>query len=618
MALRTEFKEHKLSPPKPYPFLPEQVPLSALVENRRLCSAKNFEKVVSDVKESLRESELKEGEGSYGFTRPGIPEVFVIKKAGVLQYYFIHEDKNADKGGYGTVRMAQNQQTGKWFALKSQSYELKAKNAIVTRFAYENERNVLRELNLLEGELFEEDDTTFQNDLLMELAQGRDLVKLDLRRVAFVKKLRMIVKLFEAVKELHKEDKETGKKAFWHCDLKKANIVYFLRTGKLKLVDFAFALRIKKGKEHYFNARTDDHVGPENKTEPRVRDEATEVYAVGVALAKIFGFWDREYKKIIEQNEDDFLNNQEIPDLTTRVRIHGFLKRMTASAKSDRPAVQQCLDRFKRELDALLPVTNTNVGIVDIREILENKNDFSVITPLIQAMKQVDKVWMVNTAKQDYTDEEYIQAERLLARYGVQVGNKIFHEPGRSIVDVACQIPTYKPREGYYRTYHLLSLAQRNDEDLVKLKEANVGFVHATSAKSEAVYQREILNQEIIPAGLITNLCRKLDKDTGLDKYDVKEVADVKEDKDTTDRVKKRKAAIAAGLEFFKIPRTRCAVLSKLDELAEAQKPTGKIGKLFEQIYVHSAGKIAIKNMKKLVTPDHLLSPRLASRYVEN
>ena len=156
--------------------------------------------------------------------------------------------------------------------------------------------------------------------------------------------------------------------------------------------------------------------------------------------------------------------------------------------------MQEVITYFESMQDQFLDVSTkiNKVGILDVDEFF--KANVSGRRHLIEALKSVDEVWMIDKSTQSSLD--YMKLRRQLEAEDIVCGNKLFtlSDPGMSTMDMVTQLAhDVNGREAaYLRSYFFVT----NDKNVEKHStELTANHVHPLIVKSDRIakdYKKQI------------------------------------------------------------------------------------------------------------------------------
>lgn len=378
----------------------------------------------------------------------GLPRGIIIQD-GVL--YAVY--KELGRGGFGKVKLAQNLETGEWFALKVQreeraetiiknreknkklnekitglKRESKEKNKDLAMLKKiedelkkaENEFNefnrhlyyikkgkkaelkseamILKKLDMAQGVeiLRKTKDDTIKHNVLMKYAPGMNISNFLDSRMQSENKLTsrewcdIIMMMLEAVKELHA-------KGILHRDIKPRNFIYDPINYKVKLIDMGLARESANlSYESDDQEGTSDYMAPEicfNEKNRYTYNEATEIYALGESITKILRMSD-DYLDFDKPDATIFSDNGDVMSF--------IANNMQNHSPKNRPTLQSTIEFFQQIRNELTPIKHITLGIIDINEYAAAAGDERI--KFIAALQNLDQVILISR-KSDGMDQ---------------------------------------------------------------------------------------------------------------------------------------------------------------------------------------------------------------------
>lgn len=347
--------------------------------------------------------------------------------------------------------------------------------------------------------------------LLMEYASGIDL--------SYYKNSRTFspAQLINLANMMTGEIRKVHSKGILHCDIKLDNFVFNALINALKLIDNNISRKADSNLQYEIlntakankAAGTPLYLAPELKTKAKkfVYNEATEVYAFGVALILLFNFG-RENKKTGELKlfklENIKQQNREWPD-SIQEKIYFLVKSMTDKAPHKRPNFVTIANIFA-ELGQLIiqPLTKIrNIAVVPITEVqtnLEANNE-----KYFELLRTFDAVWLQESSEDSskLNFNEYIFG---LQKKQVSAAGVLHVHCTKEDHSAPGKIPLFletKDTQGNINSYHYVSQSKlENAEQLNKnglniIEIGNKVVKNKDEPKDINDYSKEILNAPI-------------------------------------------------------------------------------------------------------------------------
>lgn len=331
------------------------------------------------------------------------------------EYFAIYKGKKWKKllgtGAGGTVKLAQNLQSGEWVALKVQDI---SKDLLCSIERKEDEVHTLGMLGKIKAPLVVRDT---KYNTLMEYAPGIELH-------AFLEKQHEQIRnhpnrripmsfLLNVVVNILKEVKNLLDNQILHRDLKPENILIELFTGKVHLVDFGFARHtLTKTISEENLCGTPDFIAPELVIQFRQRktaliySEKTEIFALGIIIARILGIHKATYPKRFHSLYVSVLNCRGphpvwaySSEFTNMPELLEHLLKMTSSRPTERPTLEETLHFFQTLQNKIKAEYPEKIGIIDIEEF----GTSSILQQLqfIHALQCIDKIIFISSPTVD-------------------------------------------------------------------------------------------------------------------------------------------------------------------------------------------------------------------------
>ncbi len=360
------------------PFIPAKVDIADVINTGgRLIAQED----VASVKAAIKF--LKQGlDGRY--SKKDLETKFSITKIDG-QYYAIYKgakhNKHLGKGGFGTVKLVQNIDDGSWAAIKTiVNSDGKSSKSAVAR-----EISQLQRVNHFLGNVetrVSKSKNAEQDIIIMKLAPGVPVnifIKDKNRMMAPVKWLDFALGICRSISEIHAL-------GILHRDIKPENILFDAASGTVTIIDYGIARKFTLDNEYYSGrgAGTSGYTAPEIRkpeepnfllfekspragyTELVAYDEATEVYALGITLVKLFGFAEKDGNVELDLNVMKRITNPQ-----HREQIRALLTSMIHADRDQRPTMA-------RVLEALTTLREAEIDLLSKVNILAciNVNDF--------------------------------------------------------------------------------------------------------------------------------------------------------------------------------------------------------------------------------------------------
>jgi len=311
------------------------------------------------------------------------------------------EDYALGKGAFGKVKLMQDLDTRKWYALKVLE-NIDINNPVTLAEVTAEHRNLM-ELGLEKGMLIRKPITILGKQheakifIGMEFASGIPLSKLINCKLSTSEFLDAIITVLEAIYALHE-------KGLLHRDIKPDNIIYNPITKAIAIVDAGHMVNgdsYNNPKEEVMG--TAGFIAPEVAT-TNTYNEKTEMYAASKTIAVALN-WVKSYKNaelsedqhyysdryvILDKNQ---IQQAEWPDEIVYNVLH-YLQMMAHFTADNRPTFVDAINHFKtlkQQYVIKVPQCH-NVGIVNLAELM--KDDGKINNDFILPLTMLDRVWL--------------------------------------------------------------------------------------------------------------------------------------------------------------------------------------------------------------------------------
>lgn len=418
------------------------------------------------------------------------------------QYYANYGCNSLGEGHFGAVVLSQHigtadvqdMGTGVFFAVKEQ------KPSNISAIEYTK----LSRAKRAHGELKEKD----LHSIVMDLASGVDLHSLTNPRfgadplpMATIRRLQIGSNAIEAIEELHK----TG---LLHCDIKGKNFMVNPITGKVSYIDLGFATEVKDPKTGIVLKNdqgeplikgTEGYMAPEIDSEGRY-SEASDVYALGITLADLFGLKKENAYNTVDRDSDEFINNTFIPDPQTRASVLILLQKMIDDDSNKRPTLAEAkaLLHTVMENQVTLAGKIQNVGLLDMTEY--KKANEAEKEQLLQALQNFDEVAFVNptphgpNAPDAVSKNELALFKRQLQDAGIAAGDTVYSN--HSTANIVSSIPGTEaklPQTAIKMNFYVTN--DKGAAELAKNQNPRICPIIVTADKKAEDYRTDINKQ---------------------------------------------------------------------------------------------------------------------------
>jgi len=438
------------------PSIPQDVDLTDLWPNGKLYSEAQIAVVMQWVSTlnsappRISKREINEALKAYPQLPPVPPVKFHLQKAGD-HYNIIYFGKKGEKvttsgkGSFGKVKWSQNLHTAAWSDVtkiirktnsRSPSMEIGSLQAVGQHVAnYERKNKLHKE----------------QVELVMLRAAGVSLASISKRAgeantkrekiMPAVRWLDLSIQMLKKTQELHNNN-------ILHRDIKDRNMHYDVASGKLLILDYGLSIlnveNISKGIR-----KPDDISGTPGFVAPEVYNgrysEKTEVYALGVTLARVLNLGDlrpepfdnRLSLLVYRPSDDKYFNTYQQLDPLVRNVVTEYLKKMTSYDSFARPTIAEAIQFFNGMRNNYLsaPEMTLSVAYLDADEYDASLS--TERTALIEKLKKYDVVWILQ--KESLAENKSFTHAKImheLNHQGIAVRDEAILYPDNQLIDI--------------------------------------------------------------------------------------------------------------------------------------------------------------------------------------
>jgi serine/threonine protein kinase len=422
------------------------------------------------------------------------------------------EEKELGSGGYGTVKLVQDLDTGEWQTIKI----MKIKGKEFSRnTASRNTAEVQEDLKKLIEKLIDmgtkeksnlekvdqlvtaylrdkkdkANNETTQVEIIMTLASGVPLDRLIRnKQMTPVDLLDGGIEVFNAFQHLHQVHR------LLHKDIKPQNILYDVVTRKATPIDFGFAadfpavgyelLDEPKGSLGFIapeimSVAYQNYVSTEAVLHQCAYNEKTEVYALGVTLAEMVGLTvDTSYGyPVVLGGRENFKRN--IGDPQARKQIEELIMSMLEESPETRMSLNKAIeslnkvrkDYYEGHLNILSRINN--LGYLDVDDYLNASSKEKQEIRL--ALRSVDIVQLISASGKT-SDYLLTKVKHELERDGIAVFNQVIEspadEPIKKVMD-KYTLQLENKNNVVYHAYHIKSQHAIADAWILDLETKN-------------------------------------------------------------------------------------------------------------------------------------------------
>lgn len=343
------------------------------------------------------------------------------------------------KGTFGAIVLAQNKDTGEWIAIK------------LPHNMYTNLNEEIKEIKLSGNFIFHDEET---NAIGMKLLEGSELYKTMVKEdneehvspQHFSNSQRLVIakNILTEIAGIHKDvefikGNRNDKLSILHRDIKSQNLIFDASSLKVKYCDYGAAEKLNPSSSKFQSLFTKKEMKPtlgqkkdlatvgsplylapelvraHRRGKQKVYNEATEVYALGMTIAEVFGvaesYWEDWGKdrgmwryKIVEK-----------PDVPNE--ITDLIKRMVHDNADKRPTVIEARIEFNKLFDAEAKKSKLRTCVISIDEFLamEPENKQALIQSIIK--NEINAVALQGSA--DTTNQKFYQVRYELMNAGI-------------------------------------------------------------------------------------------------------------------------------------------------------------------------------------------------------
>jgi serine/threonine protein kinase len=396
--------------------------------------------------------------------------------------YVIHS--HLGSGSFGEVKLAQNQETSEWVALKIQ-------NTIFENYNYlqhiKTEHQKIKDASQARGDIVYIPTSENKNNQLaifaMELMPGQSafdglLNNNNLNRTSG-SWLQTSLNFLMAYKT------QISDQGLIHVDISSKNIMYNFHTDQFNFVDREAVFKLNENGE-YSSTRAlgapqvaapevappeeieDDEynqhlMNEDGKVIPKesknyIYNEATAVYSKGIFIAQMLRLIDN-HGKFFEDNDP----LHRIKNPTLRDQIRELIKTMIDADPQKRPKLETCINTLNNLLEKYHDIIKTRrVAIMDVQEY--QQAGFFEKRKIRAALKYADEVWMLDR-ESDKPEKSFTnnvlkthRLQRELQKDGIRIGSRLFSSPKdielkvaiSQVVDLADEDKTENVVRGFY------------------------------------------------------------------------------------------------------------------------------------------------------------------------
>jgi len=421
-------------------YLHPKIALSDLRDNGKLLSDDMIKYIIEHFRNTTTETRTQVVEENKSY--------YVIKLVhpvtNATRYYAVYfgKKKNAQigEGGAGTLRLMQDIESGEWAILKNYRIEEVAEGDRRSYSEAPDRETVLemianlKRLTLDKGHIerpVKPKEVWYSNEKakFFKLSAGMPLFKGD--NVATLIKnadeyphldwLEVIITILAEFEKLHAKN-------LLHGDVKPANILYDVASNTVSLIDFDNTHSLEEFKDGS-NIYTIGYSPNDSSYTAK-----SEIFSLGITFGKMLGMTEDEtvYKNgwvypLCKTDSERFKANKQIKNPEQRARILAFLERMTDIDEKIRPDLADVISFFTKIHYEYITSANAarKIGFVNLSEYKAIKSDATKYKLLVDTLKIMDEVWMIDT-KQEYTKEyQFLIREFMNAK--ININNVVYH-----------------------------------------------------------------------------------------------------------------------------------------------------------------------------------------------
>lgn len=482
-------REQAPPPTKEIKYIPEKVILRDLDENNLL------KDVAGSVDEQFKHLINTPGEARDKMNNLGIGEIYRVGKSPITlktggrptfgMMVKRVDDKNGQKqfeiyrvyrgvkhkrelgsGAFGTTKLTQRVATysaavgeveksdGHWFALKVVADTKEHVSDEMTALGVAGKGHQIGHISKKTAiHSVTKQQTKERANMLMDLASGVGLDSLTEGVLANDKgknnvKVRPFVplspvKVMEISIGVIADANATHQGGFVHRDIKPPNIVVTIADSKPKLIDMGLARKHIGGRIPKANAGTRSYMSPEKRLLSKDSSRA-DCYAVGVTLAKLFGFirpgvrdesfpfFTKDPKAGVTLYYGTEYSQVRCPDPYVRRELFTIIQEMTSADETKRQSLDHYQARIKNVLDGYAnnPSNRKKVAVIDINEHKNRIKESNGAAYLRVLKEDYDEVIIVAKKTGPITEKEEVENSRIkhdLIQQGINCKSEFYN-----------------------------------------------------------------------------------------------------------------------------------------------------------------------------------------------
>ena len=372
---------------------------------------------------------------------PGLENIeYAVTRDGNDYYAIYHGQQQGkelfhSKANNRLVKLAQNINTAEWAVLKIEQFSMSKELDLPTIKEYldtEKAGMQAEDLHLASYQRKNKNESRFQNEFVMK--------HMPIDMLQFIRENRYMPEsswVDIGIDLIDKGVKLRGKNIL-HRDIKVENIM-ITNDDKVVLIDFGLSKQIAPDQPFMmqdYSAGTPNYMAPEIRDthQPVIYDEKTEVFAYGQVLAEWFGMTeDLNFRSLISDPNNPDLQQMVDGNIRTapltgqaRVAMYELVKTMLDDDPDKRPDLAQTHAKLNEIRASKLNAKSRwiRLAYLDINDYANA--DMNKKMEIINALKQVDKIWLVGE-KSDGNDliarDTRLRAE--LTDSGLRIQNEI-------------------------------------------------------------------------------------------------------------------------------------------------------------------------------------------------
>lgn len=352
-------------------------------------------------------------------TNNGLPYSIITKDN---KAYAVYGNKVLlGKGGFGKVKLAQDVQTNEWVALKVVDVKAKNINELRANFGYlETEVALLHRITGRGVMVADPNPAVVKFHLIMQLEVGDTADTLRQRHDLINLNGRLIIaqNMVKALNTLHE-------KKFIHRDIKGANIIVNPFTNEVGIVDFGMVETTENAKNDKNKMGTPGYMAPEVAYGRSSYSEKSDMYAMGVTIAKWFNLEVKLRKDsgiyVVKEINETSKFQEMVPDSKMRKEMLDLVRGMCEPNITNRLDGKEAEARLQKITERLsfTQLKSNTVGVLNVDEYMKLNNGEQLF--MRQALMRFDRVVLVYSKEnRAITDADVALTHKELTAAGIK------------------------------------------------------------------------------------------------------------------------------------------------------------------------------------------------------